>query len=353
MSQGHDDLQRAAGALASRLPDALGVLARIAYDYRWSWTPGGDDLFAAVDGERWELCAHNPVRLLQGARAERLQAAAADDALLARAAALEDALRADRERPAAPAGEATAEHPVAYFSAEYGVHASLPVYSGGLGALAGDILKEASDRALPLVAVGLLYHQGYFRQRIDASGWQHESWVPTDPERQPAALVRGADGEPLEITVPVGDEDVVAQVWRVEVGRVPLFLLDTDRPENSRGARWISSRLYTGTRDMRLAQYALLGVGGMRALRAMGIDPSVVHLNEGHAAFASLELARGEGATGAALDDALTSARARTGFTTHTPVPAGNDTYEPEQVAETFGALAGEVGLALDVAIRL
>jgi starch phosphorylase len=247
----------------------------------------------------------------------------------------------------------TPERPVAFFCAEYGIHASLPIYSGGLGALAGDILKEASDRALPLVAVGLLYHQGYFRQRIDASGWQHESWVPTDPERQPAALVRGDDGEPLEVTVPVGDEDVVAQVWRVEVGRVPLFLLDADRPENSGVARWISSRLYTGTRDMRLAQYALLGVGGMRALRAMGIDPSVVHLNEGHAAFASLELARGEVATGAALDDALAAARARTVFTTHTPVPAGNDTYEPDQVADSFGALAGEVGLELDRAIRL
>jgi glycogen phosphorylase len=142
-------------------------------------------------------------------------------------------------------------------------------------------------------------------------------------------------------------------VWRVAVGRVPLFLLDADRPENGSVARWISSRLYTGTRDLRLAQYALLGVGGMRALRAMGIDPSVVHLNEGHAAFASLELARGEVATGAGLDDALAAARARTVFTTHTPVPAGNDTYEPAQVAETFGALASEVGLDLDAAIRL
>jgi len=156
----------------------------------------------------------------------------------------------------------TEERPVAFFCAEYGIHASLPIYSGGLGALAGDILKEASDRALPLVAVGLLYHQGYFRQHIDAAGWQHESWVPTDPERQPAALVSGDDDRPLEITVPVGDEDIVAQVWRVDVGRVPLFLLDTDRPENSLVARWISSRLYTGTRDLRLAQYALLGVGG-------------------------------------------------------------------------------------------
>jgi starch phosphorylase len=203
------------------------------------------------------------------------------------------------------------------------------------------------------VAVGLLYRQGYFRQRIDASGWQHESWVPTDPERQPMALVTGDDGQPITVVVPVGAEQVVAQVWRVDVGRVPLFLLDADRPENGAVARWISSRLYTGTRDLRLAQYLLLGVGGMRALKAMGVDPAVVHLNEGHAAFASLELARTELAAGASLDDALAAARARTVFTTHTPVPAGNDTYETELVCDSLGTLAGEVGVDLDTIVRL
>jgi starch phosphorylase len=350
---GVQDINGAAEALARRVPDPLRPLARAAYNLRWSWTPGGGETFRTVDPRRWELCGENPVRLLTETSAATLERAAADAELVARGEALEEAIAADLARPAASAGPVMPERPVAFFCAEYGIHASLPIYSGGLGALAGDILKEASDRALPLVAVGLLYHQGYFRQRIDAAGWQHESWVPTDPERQPAALVRDDDGQPLEITVPVGDEDVVAQLWRVDVGRVPLFLLDADRRENSRVARWITSRLYTGTRDLRLAQYALLGIGGMRALRAMGIDPSVVHLNEGHAAFAALELARGEVATGAALDDALAAARARTVFTTHTPVPAGNDTYEPAQVAESFGALAGEVGLDIDRAIRL
>jgi starch phosphorylase len=350
---GVQDIDGAAESLAARVPDPLRPLARAAYNLRWSWTPGAAETFRAVDPRRWEQCGENPIRLLTETSAAALERAAADGELVARGQALEDAIAADLARPAAPAGQVTSERPVAFFCAEYGIHASLPIYSGGLGALAGDILKEASDRALPLVAVGLLYHQGYFRQRIDASGWQHESWVATDPERQPAALVRDDAGEPLEVTVPIGDEDVVAQLWRVAVGRIPLFLLDADRPENGPVARWISSRLYTGTRDLRLAQYALLGVGGMRALRAMGIDPSVVHLNEGHAAFASLELARSEIATGAALDDALAAARARTVFTTHTPVPAGNDTYDPAQVAETFGALAGEVGLDLDKAIRL
>ena len=179
-----------------------------------------------------------------------------------------------------------------FFCAEYGVHASLPIYSGGLGALAGDILKEASDRALPLVAVGLMYRQGYFRQRIDASGWQHEYWVPTDPERLPAALVTGDDGEPLTVTVPVGAEQVVAQVWRVDVGRVPLFLLDADRPENGAVARWITSRLYVG--DPRHAPRAVRAARRRRRAGAArdGHRPGVVHLNEGHAAFASLELAR-------------------------------------------------------------
>ena len=151
------------------------------------------------------------------------------------------------------------------------MHHSLPVYSGGLGALAGDLVKEASDQALPLVAVGLLYRQGYFRQRLDASGWQQEYWIDNDPERLPMALVQGPDGGPLTITVPIRGSEVRAQIWRVAVGRVPLFLLDADRPENSPLERWITSQLYVGDPVTRLSQYALLGVGGVRALAAMGI----------------------------------------------------------------------------------
>ncbi|MEA2255709.1 MAG: glycogen phosphorylase [Solirubrobacteraceae bacterium] len=352
VSAGSQDTRGAAEALASRVPAPLAPLARAAYNLRWSWTPGGAATFRAIDPRRWALCGENPVRLLTEAPVQALERAASDADLVRRGEELEEAIRADLERPPAPA-VATPEHPVAFFCAEYGIHASLPIYSGGLGALAGDMLKEASDRALAMVAVGLLYHQGYFRQRIDASGWQHESWVPTDPERQPLALVTGDDGRPLTVTVPIAGEDVVAQVWRVEVGRVPLFLLDADRPENGALARWISARLYTGTRDLRLAQYALLGVGGMRALEAMGIEPSVVHLNEGHAALASLELARDELAGGAPLEEALAAGRRRTIFTTHTPVPAGNDTYEAGQVTDTLGSLAGELGVDLDDVVRL
>jgi starch phosphorylase len=353
VTRGHDDIDRAAAALAERVPPELAPLARAAYNLRWSWTPGAAAAYADIDRRRWELCGENPVRLLTEAPLPALRQAASDPELVARGQQVEDAIRSDLARPAVAAGPATAERPVAFFCAEYGIHASLPIYSGGLGALAGDILKEASDRALPFVAIGLLYQQGYFRQRIDAAGWQHESWVQTDPERQPTALVTGDDGEPLTVTVPIGDEEVVAQVWRVDVGRVPLYLLDSDRPENGPVARWITARLYTGGRDLRLAQYALLGVGGMRALRAMGIEPCVVHLNEGHAALTSLELARGELTDGVALDEAMAAARGRTVFTTHTPVPAGNDTYDAAQIVESLGALAGGVGLALDDAMRL
>jgi starch phosphorylase len=349
MTAGHHDLQRAADALAGRVPEPLAPLARLAYDYRWSWTPGGPDLFRSIDAERWERCGENPVRLLGEVGRDVLERAAADAALLARVAAVEGVMREDRERAAA-SGPVSPDRPVAYFCAEFGVHRSLPVYSGGLGALAGDILKEASDRALPLVAIGLLYRQGYFRQRIDARGWQHEYWVDTDPERLPAALVTGDDGAPLTVTVPIRDIDVTAQIWRVDVGRVPLYLLDAERPENDLPTRWITSRLYVGEPDTRLAQYLLLGVGGVRALNAMGIEPGLLHLNEGHAAFCSLEAAHGHGG---ALADGLAAAQAKTVFTTHTPVPAGNDTYPAEQVAEAIGGVAKAMGVETEEIIRV
>jgi starch phosphorylase len=349
MTAGDDDLKRAAEALAARVPQPLAGIARLAFNYRWSWTPGGHDIFRAIDPVRWERCGENPVRLLGEAGLDTLAHAASDATLLERADAVAATVRADLERPPAP-GPFSAERPIAYFCAEFGVHRSLPVYSGGLGALAGDILKESSDRALPLVAIGLMYRQGYFRQRIDAGGWQHEYWVDTDPERLPAALVTGPDGLPLTITVPVRDSEVTAQIWRVDVGRVPLYLLDTERPENDLAASWITSRLYIGDPDARLAQYVLLGVGGVRALAALGIEPALLHLNEGHAAFISLEAAR---AHGGALADGIAASRERTIFTTHTPVPAGNDTYPATQVAEALGGLTAAMGVEPEEIVRL
>src|SRR3954447_2735051 len=349
---GSRDLERAAEALASRLPDPLGVFARLAYNYRWSWDPDGPDVFRDIDPDRWERVAENPVKLLQEANAQRLSEAAQDESLLARAQAVHERIQADLARPTHD-GPATEDRPIAYFSAEYGFHVSFPVYSGGLGALAGDILKEASDRAWPLVAIGLLYRNGYFRQRIDRHGWQHEYWVDTDPDRVPTALVTSDDGTPVTISVTIGDVEVVAQIWRTDIGRVPLFLLDADRPETSETARWITSRLYIGDEDTRLAQYLLLGIGGVRALEAMGIEPSIVHLNEGHAAFVSLELARREYSGNGSLNAALEVAKQRTVFTTHTPVPAGNDTYPAQQVAETLAHIAGTLGVDAEEIIRL
>jgi glycogen phosphorylase len=352
MHAGAGDLERAAAGLASRLPQPLTTFADLAYNYRWSWTPGGDELFAAIDSHRWELCGRNPVRLLQEASADALAAAAADAQLIARAEDVQASVRGDLARAPA-AGPVTPERPAVFFCAEYAVHGSLPIYSGGLGALAGDLLKAASDKALPLVAVGLMYRRGYFRQQIDLTGWQREYWVETDPERLPAALVTVDGGEPLTVRVPIYGTTVTAQVWRIDVGRVPLFLLDAERPENDRLARWVTAQLYVGDAHTRLAQYVLLGLGGIRALEALGIEPGVVHLNEGHAGFVSLELAARELARGAAFEEALAAARERTVFTTHTPVPAGNDSYPSEQVVEALGAYAAEAGMDTAAIVRL
>ncbi len=343
MNDGREDLRRAAEELADRLPGPLAPLARLAYNYRWSWLPGGHELFASVDPERFELSCQNPVRLLEESRFGMLARAAANDTLLESAARLEALVREDLERPSHP-GFAP-ERPVAFLCAEYGVHESLPVYSGGLGALAGDFLKEASDRAIPMAAVGLMYRKGYFRQRIDAGGWQHEYWVDTDPERLPAALVTRSTGEPLTVTVPVYETDVTAQIWRVQVGRVPLFLLDSDIRANGPLERWITARLYEADPRTRLAQYVLLGIGAIRALRALGLEPGVIHLNEGHAALAPLELVGVAEREGESLRSALERARARTVFTTHTPVPAGNDSYPADQVERAIRRLASELSL--------
>jgi len=291
------------------------------------------------------------VRLLQETSGAALSRAASDRGLLARIGTLERAFEEDQARP--PRGPMAPERPVAYLSAEFGVHQSLPIYSGGLGGLAGDFLKEASDQALPLVAVGLMYRHGYFRQRLDASGWQQEYWIDTDPGRLPAALVSSPDGQPLTITVSIGESSVTTQIWHVAVGRVPLFLLDADRPENSLLDRWITSQLYVADPITRLAQYALLGVGGLRALQAMGIEPGLVHLNEGHAAFSVLELAASAARRGTVGVAALEAARRRTVFTTHTPVAAGNETYAPEQVIGMLRSVIAELGVDPDTIIRL
>ena len=333
-SDGTADLERRVEDLAARLPSGLATAARLAFNYRWSWLPGGDAAFRSIDPYRWDACGHNPLQLLLEAPSAALQRAAEDR----RWAELGAALDADMAR-APHQADVTPEHPVAFLCAEYGIHPSLPIYSGGLGVLAGDILKQASDHALPLVGVGLLYRQSYFRQRIDVSGWQNEYWVDVDPDLLPIALVTHHGDHPLTISLPLRGRYVLVQVWRAQIGRIPLYLLDTDLPDNARVDRWITARLYVADRETRLAQYAVLGVGAVQALRAMEIDPAIVHLNEGHAAFAPVELARAARAAGASQDEALAAARHRTVFTTHTPVAAGNEAYTIEEMTEVLGDL--------------
>jgi starch phosphorylase len=348
---GSSDIAAARDSLAERLPDPLRPLAELAMNYRWSWLPGGTDLFEALDPHRWELCGKNPVHLLEEAAEERVQAAAHDVEYVDRANRILETVRADLIRDCAAGWDP--RRPVAYLCAEFGVHCSLPIYGGGLGVLAGDILKECSDRGIPVVAVGLMYRQGYLHQRVDTEGLQHEYWTPTDPERLPAALVTIDGGRPLTVTVPIAGRTVVAQVWRVEVGRIPLYLLDSERPENNRLDRWITSRLYVGDHATRLAQYVLLGVGGVRALRAMGVDPVAVHINEGHAALAAIELVRERMVAGRDLQGAIDGARSMVTFTTHTPVPAGNEYYPTDEALNTIGGAVDLPGCGPGPAIEL
>ena len=244
---------------------------------------------------------------------------------------------------------------MAYFCAEFGVHYSLPLYSGGLGVLAGDHLKSASDLGLPLVAVGLLYHFGYFRQRLNRQGWQEESYGETDPDDLPLRKLTNDDGSPLLIEVMIRDRKVLAQAWRAEIGRVPLFLLDTNIEENEETDRWVTGHLYGGDRETRIVQEMLLGIGGVRLVRKLKIEPGVYHLNEGHSAFLTLELAREMVQTeGLSFSEAAKRARQRSVFTTHTPVAAGNDEFAVDLLARSFGtSYEKELGLSHDEFIAL
>lgn len=344
MFAGDHDIDRAVIELQQGLPLALHPLAGIAYDYRWSWAADGAGVFNALDPQRWSRVGFNPRRLLHDAGRATLERAANDAAYVQRVERLAAVLRADRARPWRE-GSVSTGHPIAFCCAEFGVHGSLPIYSGGLGVLAGDILKEASDLGLPMVGVGLMYRLGYFHQRIDVSGLQHEYWSDIDPHQLPCALVTAADGEPLRVTVPIGAEDVAVQVWRVDVGRVPLYLLDSDLPGNSEVARWATARLYESIRSLRLAQYALLGIGGVRALHALGIEPSAYHFNEGHPALGVVQLLANERSRrSGGFDEALQAVRDRVIFTTHTPVPAGNETYSGSEILGMLGRVGDLIG---------
>ncbi len=335
---GRRDVERAVAVLAQRLPAALRPLAQLAFNYRWCWARGGAAVFRDIDPVRWERSQANPCAMIELVPPQRLAELADDRDYVARVASLAARIAADLGRPPAAFG-ITADRPVAYFCSEFGVHGSLPVYGGGLGVLAGDVLKAASDMAIPLVGIGLFYREGYFHQRLDLAGGQHEYWTTSDFEHLPAVLVTGPDAQPLSVEIVMRGRALRIQIWRVDVGRVPLYLLDTDRVDNHPIDRWITDRLYIGDRHTRLAQYGVLGVGGVRALAALGIEPCVVHMNEGHAALASFERLRQLLAAGRSQEEALAMVRNATVFTTHTPVAAGNEWYPPDEVEAVLGQL--------------
>ncbi len=335
---GSRDVERAISELSERLPAPITKLARIAYDYGWTWVPGGADLFRDMDAALWRRCGCNPRWIIEAVTPQRMRQLAGDPAYAGRVERVAEALAEDRSRPAR-AGVIAPERPVAYFCSEFGGHCSLPLYGGGLGVLAGDLVKAASDLALPLVCVSLFYRQGYFHQRLDSHGSQVEYWTTTDIERLPAVLVTNGEGRPLSVPLELCGRIVQIQVWRIDFGRVPVYLLDTDRADNHPIDRWITARLYVGDRHTRLAQYATLGCGGVRVLQALGIEPGLVHLNEGHAALGAFERMRALREAGSTLEDALARVRDETVFTTHTPVAAGNEWFPPAEVEPVLGAL--------------
>lgn len=334
------------------LPAEIESLRVLAHNLRWCWSHDTIELFRRLDRNLWETSGHNPVRLLGSIEQQKLEAAARDDAFLAHlhrtVANLESYL----------GGQATwfqkrwagaADPPlIAYFSAEFGLTECLSIFAGGLGILAGDHLKSASDLGVPLVGVGLLYQQGYFRQYLSQSGWQQEAYEDNDFHNLPLALALGRDGQPVVVQVDLAGHPVYAQVWQVQVGRVPLYLLDTNFDRNARTEdRDITDQLYGGDREMRIRQEILLGIGGYRALKALGVAPTVYHMNEGHSAFLSLEHVQSlMTAEQMSFSEARKLASAGMVFTTHTPVQAGHDYFSDELMSRYFGDVARRLGLS-------
>jgi len=316
----------------------------------WSWDRDSESLFRDLDPQRWSQLNHNPVQLLGEIPLAGIERRAQEHTLHGRInyayRRQQEYLQRDRTWGARHAGVLRAR-PVAYFSAEIGLHESIPVYSGGLGVLAGDHIKSASDLGIPLIGVGLFYGQGYFRQRLDGDGWQQEEYLETDASQLPMEAAIGTNGEPVTVQIETRDGSIRAKVWRVRVGRCDLLLLDSNVPGNAPEDRELTSRLYGGDRRIRIRQELLLGIGGFRALRAIGISPGVLHLNEGHSGFAVLEAVRQrmqeEGLT---FHEAVSRVSRALVFTTHTPVPAGHDRFSAALVAEHLGPLRVKLGLS-------
>ena len=344
------------------LPAPLAPLEELATNLRWSWHPETRDLFAAIDAGLWSASGEDPVRMLGEVTAERLAELASDEGFVGWVGRCRDDLHAylasDRWYQTlgsdAPAG-------IAYFSPEFGVTGALPQYSGGLGILAGDHLKTASDLGVRIIGIGLFYRAGYFRQSLSRDGWQLEHYPVCDPDGSPVSLLREADGTPAKISLGIpGGRRITARIWVAQVGRVPLLLLDSDVEENAAAEREVTDRLYGGGGEHRLQQEMLLGIGGVRAIRVFtritgAAAPEVFHMNEGHAGFLGIErireLVQGDG--GLDFDQALEACRAGTVFTTHTPVPAGIDRFPRDLIEQYFGGENAEVGVPVERILEL
>ncbi len=338
------------------LPRRIHRLGELAYNLWWTWNPPAQRLFSRIDNALWERLNHNPLRFLRQVGRAEINAAAQNAYYLE----LYDRVCADFDRYLTSADTWCAHHypnachqTVAYFSMEFGLHEMLPIYSGGLGVLAGDHIKEASDLGLPLVGVGLLYGEGYFTQRISETGWQEAINNPLNFEYLPLLLVRDGEGNPQLISIDFPNRAVLAQIWELRVGRIPLYLLDTNLEANAAPDRQLTARLYWNDPEARIAQEILLGVGGVRALRLLGIAPAVWHMNEGHAAFLTLERVRELVAAGRPFALALDEIRKNNVFTTHTPVPAGNDEFPLDLIEKHLSPLWTDLHLTKDQFIDL
>ena len=337
-------------------PERIARLEELAEDLWWTWHPEARLVFRRLDFGLWRATAHNPVRMLRLINRDKLDAAAADPAFLEiydRAIAALDSARAMHNTWWANTNPGLAGRTIAYFSAEFALHQSLPIYAGGLGVLAGDHCKEASDLGVPLVGVGFMYPQGYFHQHISAEGWQEESYERLNWEDAPIERALTPEGKPCIIAVPLGERSVLVEVWRVLLGRVTLYLLDTSLEENAPWDRELSARLYGGDRETRIQQEIILGIGGVRALKALGIEPGVFHLNEGHAGFVVLQRIRDLIEHGSSFDEAVAEIRKTTMFTTHTPVPAGHDAFPFSLVERHLAGAWGTLGEHRDRFLQL
>lgn len=341
-----------------QIPPRIEALRELAYNLWWCWNDSAISLFRRLDPELWEECHHNPARLLRRIKQSKLVSAAENKEFCEHLDQVMGQLQAylsKGDRWYRKLGADSSSNLIAYFSAEFGFHESLPIYSGGLGILAGDHCKAASDLGVPFIAVGLLYRLGYFKQRINKEGWQESESIHWNFYELPISEVRvDEDSRPLMISVDLPGRKVYAKVWQVKVGLIRLFLLDTDVVENSEEDRKITYQLYGGDHEMRIKQEIILGIGGVRAIRAMGLQPSVYHMNEGHAAFLSLERIRHAVATEKLrFNEALQFAAASNLFTTHTPVPAGNDAFSTELMGTYFTEFARECKIDFDDFVRL